>query len=104
MPVLVRKDNPKLAAIVSTLKTRPPVNFNVALHTHAIGYGVKLHAIKYAGPKVHIAAQAVDFGKIRAFAHSLPSKFPHILHGATVTESKYVNVDARSPYLKNLKL
>ena len=98
--LMVRKDNPKLAAIVGTLKSRPPVNFNVALHRHAIGYGVTLHAIKYAGPKVSIAAQSMDYNKIRAFAHSLPAKFPHILHNATVTESKYVNVSARSPYLK----
>jgi tRNA(Leu) C34 or U34 (ribose-2'-O)-methylase TrmL len=101
MQSMVRADNPKLAAIVGTLKSRPPVNFNVQLHTHAIGYGVNLKAVKYAGPKIHLAVQSFNFEKIKAFARSLPSKFPHVIHTTQVALGTPAPVTAhpKSKYL-----
>jgi hypothetical protein len=85
---LVRADNVKMAAIVSTLKSKPPINFNVALKTHAMNLGVHLHTIAYNGPKVTLhASSKFNFDQIRSFARSLPSKFPHVLGTTTLAKS-----------------
>ena len=109
MENLVRKDNPKLAAIIGTFKTRPPINFQAALKTHAHQHGLEIEKIEYSGPKFGVKIQAISINHVKAFAHSLPQKFPHIVQNAKVVESKYVNAGAptryadpsrKSPYLK----
>ena len=111
MTQYVRTENPKLAAVVATLKTKPPVNFNVSLKMHAIPHGVKVHEISYNGPKVSLVVSAFNFDSVRSFAGSLGAKFPHVLHEFSVREltpgehlrlgrsSQYAHPGAESPYV-----
>lgn len=85
MESYVRTDIPKLASIVGSLNSHPPVNFNVSLKMHAIPHGVKVHAIEYEGPRVKMTVSAFNFDSVHRFANSLPAKFPHVLHDVKVS-------------------
>ena len=109
MENLVRKDNPKLAAFVGTLKSRPPINFQVVMKVHARQNGLEIEKLEYNGPKFGMQIRTPSIQHVRAFAHSLPRKFPQIVTTAEVVESKYVsaapplkyaNPMRKSPYLR----
>ena len=98
MENMVRKDNPKLAAIIGTFKTRPPINFHVALKMHAHEHGMEIEKIEYNGPKFGMKIKAVSLEHVKTFAHQLPQKFPRIVLNAKVVDSKYVNSGAPTRY------
>jgi hypothetical protein len=109
MENLVRSNNPKIAAIIGTFKTRPPLNFNVALKSHAMAHGIEIEKIEYDGPKFGLKIRAVSIEHVKTFAKHLPTKFPHIVLSAKVIDSKYTSAGAptkyanparKSPYLK----
>jgi hypothetical protein len=98
-----------MAAIIGTLRTRPPINFHVMLKAHAQQHSMEIEKVEYDGPKFGFKIRSASIANVKAFAHALPQKFPHIITTAKVVDSKYVSVSAptkyvnpmrRSPYLK----
>ena len=78
-------ENRKLAAIVCSLRDKPPINFHVALHANAAHHGLIVHKIEYhAGPKVHIHVSGFHIAHVHEYSKTLLHKFPHILTSAKV--------------------
>jgi hypothetical protein len=78
--------NPNNAAqVVFGVRSKPPINFNVTLHQHAVGFGLKVHNIGYhphvSGAKLSVTVSG-GLDRARAFGNSAVSKFGTYLHSA----------------------
>ena len=80
------------AHVVFNVRQQPPINFNVALHQHALEHGLSVHHIGFhphpTGTKLSVKLGG-QLDHAKAFADSAVSKFGTYLHSAEVSFGKH---------------
>ena len=81
------------AQVVFDVKQRPPINFNVTLHQHALQHGLAVHGqIGFhphtEGTKMSIHVSGPSLGHIKSFADTATERFGVYIKNATVNFEK----------------
>lgn len=84
------------ALVVFSMKRQPPINFNLALHSHAMQHGLSVNNIGLhphaSGISVSINLSGAHIAKAKEFADTAVNKFGTYVHHATVQFGSNVKI------------